>query len=348
MTAAAMEDHHGRALACVQKDPNVDGIVHLSVPPSFLRNELLAQETVKGMKGATKPVTVCYMAGEPLTEARRILERDGIPTFDMPEQAARAMTRMILRSRMVKSLANRAHAVSPGLPAETVREVRDMLAGMKTAGRNPTEPEARAALAKLGVPLLPAFMAGDSEEAARMAADIGYPVVAKIVSADILHKSDVGGVRVGLCSAQEVTQAYDDMVRFVRSARPEAAIEGVLVMQQAREGTEMIAGAKRDPQFGPVVMAGFGGVLVEVLQDVAFRVVPFSAEDAAEMLDELRLHPVLNGVRGGQALDSAGFGRLLVRLGEIMSAVPEIQEIDLNPVRLYPTGLAILDASMIV
>lgn len=348
MSAAADEVQHAKALKCVLADPGVDGVVHLSVPPTFLRPERLGQLTAEAVKGAKKPVTVCYLAGAWVQPARQALEDAGIPTFDMPERAARAMVNMVRRGQFLKKLAVQDRTAVVPAAATARAEAEAALAPAQQEGRNVTEPEARVVLGAFGVPFGPAELARNADEAVRAADKLGYPVVLKVVAPEIVHKSDVGGVKANLTSAAEVRAAFSDILAAAKAKAPGAQVVGVLVTPQAAPGAELIIGATRDPQFGPVVLVGFGGIFVEVLKDVSFRVAPLTRAEAHAMLAELKLYPLLTGTRGQVACNVAALEELIVRVGEAITQVPTIREIDLNPVRVYAQGAFALDARIIL
>lgn len=211
-----------------------------------------------------------------------------------------------------------------------------------------TEIESKEILAEAGIPVAKATLARTPKEAAEAATKVGFPVVLKIVSPDITHKSDVGGVRVGLKSAAEVQSAFDEIVASVKSKQPEARIEGVAVQPMAPQGVEVIVGMSKDPQFGPVLMFGLGGIFVEVLKDVAFRIVPLEPGDARQMIREIKGFPVLQGVRGQEPADLGALESLLLKISEFVEAHPEIDELDLNPVFAYKDGCIAVDARIVV
>jgi acyl-CoA synthetase (NDP forming) len=219
----------------------------------------------------------------------------------------------------------------------------------KSEGRTVlTEIESKQVLAAAGIPVAEAHLATDAAEAAKAAKKAGFPVVIKIVSPDITHKSDVGGVRVGLGSKKDVKQAYEEMMEAVRANEPDARIEGVAVQAMAPAGTEVIVGVSKDPQFGHVIMFGLGGVLVEVLKDVAFRIVPLEARDARQIVREIKGYPVLEGVRGQPPADVAALESLILKLSEFVEANPQVEELDLNPVFVYADGVIAVDARIVV
>jgi acyl-CoA synthetase (NDP forming) len=211
-----------------------------------------------------------------------------------------------------------------------------------------TEIESKQVLHEAGIPVALAVLAHDAKEAAKAAENTGLPVVLKIVSPDVTHKSDVGGVKLGLESAEQVEEAFEEIVAAVKKTQPDARIEGVAVQKMAAPGTEVIVGMSKDPQFGPVMMFGLGGILVEVLKDVAFRIVPLEPKDAREMVHEIKGFPVLEGVRGQQPADTVALEKLILQVSEFVEVHPEIEELDLNPVFAYPDGVLAVDARIVL
>jgi len=224
-----------------------------------------------------------------------------------------------------------------------------VLAQARSEGRTLlTEVEAKAALAEAGIPVVETRLARTREDAQRIAGELGYPVVLKIVSPDIAHKSDVGGVKLNLADAEAVGRAWDEIMASVRAAEPAARIEGVSVQRMAKPGIEVIVGMTTDPQFGPVMMFGLGGIMVEVLKDVSFRLVPLEEKDAAQMIDEIRARPILDGVRGQPGGDIGALRRLLLAVSRFVERQPEVRELDLNPVFGHPDVVGPVDARMVV
>ncbi len=191
-------------------------------------------------------------------------------------------------------------------------------------------------------------MAKTADEAVEIFRDIGQDVALKIVSPDILHKSDAGGVRTNLTTEDAVRAAFDEIVSNAKAYYAEADIRGVLVSPMAEQGVEVIIGTKIDDQFGPVILFGLGGVLVEILKDVSFRVLPISPPSAKKMIDEIKASVILNGYRGRPPADKKALRRLLLTCSEVVEAYPEIREMDLNPVIVYENGVAVVDARIIL
>ena len=225
----------------------------------------------------------------------------------------------------------------------------DPIAAARAEGRTLlTEVESKQLLHDAGLRVAEARLVGSADEAAAAAAAIGFPVVLKIVSTEIAHKSDVGGVLLGLADEATVRSGYEQLLAAVAQAAPGAKLEGVSVQPMAQPGTEVIIGMSTDPQFGPVLMFGLGGIMVEVLKDVAFRIVPLEPRDARQMIREIRGYPVLEGVRGQRPADIATLEAMLLQVSAFAEQHPEIAEIDLNPVLAYPRGALAVDARVVL
>lgn len=211
-----------------------------------------------------------------------------------------------------------------------------------------TEIESKQLLKSLGIPTTEMRLAVSKEEAVALSRDIGYPCVLKVSSPDITHKSDAGGVKVGLESDDEVAAAFDAIMTSCRAKFPGAVIEGVTVQNMAKPGLEVIVGMATDPQFGPVLMFGLGGVWVEVLKDVSFKIVPLNKADAAKAVREIRAARLLDGFRGSEPVDKAALEDILLRVSEFVAKTPDVQEMDLNPIFAYPDGAIAVDARVIL
>jgi acyl-CoA synthetase (NDP forming) len=219
----------------------------------------------------------------------------------------------------------------------------------RTEGRTIlSEVEAKQILEEAGIKTAGARLAVTREEAVQVAQELGFPVVLKVVSPQITHKSDVGGVKLNLGSPEEVGAAFDEIMASAKRAEPKATIEGVSVQRMARPGVEVIIGMTKDPQFGPVLMFGLGGVLVEVLKDVAFRVVPLTPRDARQMVHDIKGFPILEGYRGQEPADLEALERILLRLSAFAEEHPEIEEMDLNPIFAYKDDAVAVDARIVL
>jgi len=211
-----------------------------------------------------------------------------------------------------------------------------------------TEVESKELLKSAGIDVVDTRLATSKEEAISISQQLGFPVVLKIASPDIVHKSDDGGVKLGLNDANQVGEAYDQILGAIRQKHPKARVQGVAVQKMARPGVEVIIGMSKDAQFGPVLMLGLGGILVEVLKDVSFRIVPLSRRDAAEMLREIKGYPLLKGYRGQEAVDIPHLEKLLLKVSDFVEQHPEIRELDLNPIFAYSDGAMAVDARVIL
>jgi acyl-CoA synthetase (NDP forming) len=227
----------------------------------------------------------------------------------------------------------------------------DIIDRAKNEGRTIlTEVESKQILEEAGIPTARAQLAASRDQAIAAAKQLGFPVVLKIVSPDISHKSDVGGVKLNLRSEDEVGAAFDEIMAAAPAGggEPKAKIEGVSVQKMASPGVEVIMGMTKDAQFGPVLMFGLGGVFVEVLKDVAFRIVPLEPRDASQMIREIQGFPVLQGFRGQEPADLAALEGMLLRLSAFVEEHPEIAELDLNPIFAYKDGALAVDARIVL
>ena len=345
MSAAADEEQHAEALRIVLEDEGVDGVIHLSVPPTFLIPKEMGKLSAEAIKEYDKPVVVCYLAGDWVQKGREALEREGIPTFDMPDRAAKAMINMVKRRIMLDSMGDEVAKESPKIDKNNIKSI---IQGAKEKEINLTEVEARKILSEYGIDFGRYQLANSVEDAVEKAKDIGYPLVMKIMSPDIIHKSDAGGVIVNIKDEGELREAYNKVMENAVEYSEDARINGVLLTPMLPDGREMIIGAIRDQQFGPCVMVGFGGIFVEVLKDVSFKVAPVSQKEAMDMVKKLQLFPVLDGARGQAKLDVDAVVDTIVRVSRLIVENEDIVEIDINPIRVYEKGIAALDARVII
>ena len=219
----------------------------------------------------------------------------------------------------------------------------------RSEGRNVlTEIESKELLKQAGVSVVETKLATSGEEVISISQQLGFPVALKIASPDVVHKSDAGGVKLGLKTPKQVGKAYDDILGAIRKKYPEARIQGVSVQKMARPGVEVIIGMFKDAQFGPVLMFGLGGILVEILKDVSFRIVPLTQRDAREMIKEIKGYPLLEGYRGQEPVDVANLEELILMVSSFVEQNPEVAELDLNPIFAYSDGAVAVDARVIL
>jgi acyl-CoA synthetase (NDP forming) len=337
MSAAAMAKEFGDAMRLVLSDPNVDMVVLNSIPPTFLPAMDVAQAVVPVVKEFGKPVAACFTVSQAMAETRRYLEENGIPTFDAPDHAVRALAMLTQATFSVSHPLADVPAAHHPILDRAVLEARHLL-----------EPEALDLLSDNGIAVMPHVLARTREEAQRAAMEMSSPVALKIVSPQVIHKSDVGGVKLNLQGNEAVGQGYDQLMNDVKRATSAADIHGVLVVPMAQPGTELIIGMVRDAQFGPTIMFGMGGVFVELFKDVSFRIAPFDEEVALDMIKETKGYRVLQGMRGEKPKDITSLVELLVQVSQLAARYPQIKEIDLNPIRVYENGYSILDARILL
>jgi acyl-CoA synthetase (NDP forming) len=211
-----------------------------------------------------------------------------------------------------------------------------------------TEFESKKLLKQTGISVVETKLARTKREAVLLSQKMGFPVVLKIASPDVTHKSDSGGVKLALNSATGVGKAYDEIIRSIHRKYPKAVIQGVSVQKMARAGTEVIIGTTKDPQFGPVIMFGLGGIFVEVLKDVSFRIVPVDRRDAQEMIKEIKGYPLLEGYRGKESVNIPVLVEIILKTSKFIEENPQIKELELNPIFAYKDGAVAADARIIL
>jgi acetyltransferase len=339
----ARADRFRIALEGVAADANVDGLMVLLTPQAMTEIEETARVICETAKKIDKPLLACFMGEARVQEGVNILTNQGVPTYPFPERAAHAF-RALADYRLIQS---RPSLEFVEFPVEQ-QAVRTVINQVRTEGRfSIGDAEAREVLRAYCMRIPKSEIASTPEQAIQIASQLGYPVVLKIASPDILHKTDIGGVKVGLRNATDVRDAFELMVYRAQRYVPEARIWGCLVQEMAPPGgLEVLVGMNRDPQFGALVTFGLGGIYVETLKDVTFRIAPFSSLDAAAMLDEIRAHALLDGVRGQPPYDKEAIVDTLLRVGQLVQDFPEIAELDINPLIVYPKGQGALAIDM--
>jgi acetyltransferase len=345
MIASAGPEAYGAGLDALLADPNVDAALAMFVPPLGVRQEDVAKAIARVVPAHPgKPVLAVLMGNEGLPEGRQSLLEVQVPAYIFPESAARALAALAFwGERRV-----RVRTPAPEFAVDRGRGAA-ILESARAAGRDRLDLAAALELLEAyGVKVAAGRPAGSADEAVKVAERLGFPVALKVEAPAVSHKSDVGGVRLGLANADEVRGAYGEMLAAVGRAAPDAEIEGVLVQQMAPKGLEVIAGVHREPGFGPLVMFGLGGVFVEVVRDVAFRLAPLAVEDAHDLLDAIRGRRALDGVRGGPAVDRAALAEVLLRLSRLALDFPAITSLDLNPVMALADGAVAADARVVV
>jgi acetyltransferase len=326
-------------------DPNVDGVVTIWTPTLMAETEDVARAIAEIAPGSGKPVLGCLMS---LGEPRKIAEAlGGIPSYTLPETAVKAMSLLAQYGLWL----NRPRTEVKSFADVNTARVKELVQLVKSRERKfIAEPEAHEILACYGLPTLPFAFVKTPDEAVAAAQKIGYPVVIKIVSPDVLHKTEFGGVRVNISGDDNLRSEYALLLKTVNERRPGADIWGVFVQKMAPKGREFILGMNRDPQFGPLLMFGMGGILVELLKDVTFRVAPVRELSAQTMVKEIKGYKLITGFRGEPPADEDKIVEAIERLSQLVMDFPELDEVDINPFVAYEKGkgAVCLDARILI
>ena len=345
MIASATPAHYRSALDAVLSDPNVDSALAVFLPLLSVRQQDIAESIVAvAAKHDEKPVLAVLMGSAGLPQGRAELHKAGIPAYVFPESAARGLAAL----RRQREWTARPVGSPPVIQVDRARAARALAGSCANGKRKLGELEALELLAAYGIPVAESRLAVSPEEAARIAAELGFPVVLKAVSPELVHKTDVGGVRVGLTTPVEVATSAAEMIDAVTRALPHAHLTGLLVQRMVIGGRETIVGMSRDPSFGPLLMFGLGGIYVEALKDVVFRLAPILPLDAHDMVRSIRGVALLDGIRGAAPVDFAALTDVLLRVSQLAIDHPEIVELDVNPLLAFPKGVKAVDARVLV
>jgi len=359
LLGGADEHDYRRALDAVLADPAVDGVLAILVPQVLVNPVAVVEAFSASAQAATpaKPLLACLMGEASLDAAFRTAHANQIPPYVFPEDAVEAFGVLWQRGQWLQrgsskgakeQKARGAGETSGGAMrgiqhAKARREVQDAILAARSAGRHVLDAaESRPLLEAYGISTPPEFLANSPHDAAAFAQQIGFPVVLKLISPDILHKTDVGGVILNVQDAAAVIAGFEALVARATAAHPGAHIRGVQVQKMISGGQEVIVGVKRDPTFGPLVMFGLGGIYVEVLADVSFRLAPLTLADAQEMIEEVRSAKLLAGLRGAPPADRVALADAIVRIGQLAADHPEIAELDINPLLVLSEGAGAL------
>lgn len=347
----ASPERYAKALEISAKDPNSDGLLVILTPQAMTDPTQTAEQLKPYAKLAGKPVLASWMGGGDVEAGRAILSRAGIPCFEYPDTAGRIFDYMWQHSDNLRAIYE-----TPTLPADSAEDAPDraraekIIAAVRSAGRQIlTEFESKELLDCYGIPTVPTHIARSAEEAVELAGKIGYPVVLKLFSETITHKTDVGGVHLNLADAEAVGRAWKAIESSVGKKASAKDFLGVTVQPMVKlDGYELIVGSSLDPQFGPVLLFGTGGQLVEVFRDRALALPPLTTTLARRMIERTRIYRALKGVRGRPPVDLAALERLLVRFSYLVVEQRWISEVDINPLLASPERLMALDARVVV
>jgi acetyl coenzyme A synthetase (ADP forming)-like protein len=318
---------YAEAVKVALNDPSVDSVIVILTPQSMTQALPTAETLGQYMKGCTKPVLAVFMGGLDVAPARKRLLELGIPDYTSPDCAVGALKAMVDYAAWRK----KGERVIKKFDVDKARAEKVLQKNRSVGRMQIGEVDAKEIFRAYGFNVPAGELAADGVKAVEVANKIGYPVVMKVSSADIIHKSDVGGVKLNLADAVSVKAAYDTMMTSIKAKQPNAKIDGVYVEKMGSKGTELVVGMARDPQMGPMVMFGLGGIFVEVLKDVTFELAPMTADEAMEMLTRTKSYALLKGVRGQAGVNIAAVVEALQRLSQLVTDFPEIKELDINP-----------------
>jgi acetyl coenzyme A synthetase (ADP forming)-like protein len=337
---------YGKAIGVLLESSAVDSMVVILTPQKMTDDVGTAKAIVEMSQKHRKPIFACFMGADIISRGVAILRENRIPCYSIPERASRAMREMVTYSnyrarplRVIERFAVNKIPVMKIMKAAASRGVYEI-----------GESDAKTILEAYNFNVPPGAVAMTVDEAERFASELGFPVAMKISSPDILHKSDVGGVKIGLMNVQAVQDAFELMMLRIKRKKPQAELRGVLLEKMILGGKETILGMKKDPQFGPMLMFGLGGIFVEVLKDVSFGLAPLTSEECYKMLESTRSYKLLTGARGEKPVDIPAIVQSMQRLSQLVIDFPEISEIDINPLKAgyEGDGAFVIDARIIL
>ena len=331
----ANHERYQAAIRHILMDENVDGAIVILSPQAMINVLETAQIVPSVVKGIDKPVLCSFMGIVDVSEGVKYLEKHGIPNYAFPEAAVRSMASMAFYSKILSLDMREVRRVAAD------RDSANAIIKKKLADKDKyymSEREANEILQSYGFPILTSILLKDSSDVEAAAEQIIFPAAMKISSRDIVHKFDVGGVQLKIKTKEEAKKAFEKIIENVKKHKPSAKIDGVIIERMARRGVEVILGAVRDPRFGPICMFGLGGTLVEAMKDVTFRLAPMWEISAEIMIRSIKAYSILKGIRGAPPCDIDAIKDCILRLSQMLTDHPEIAELDINPLIVYPDG----------
>ena len=341
---------YGEAVKTVLADEDVDAVLAILTPQAMTDASAIADAVLAARQGSSKPVLAAWMGGQSVREGRQRLGAGGVAAYDYPEQAIGALMDLVSYGRNLETLHETPRSIPVGFAIDRQRAKELMTAVLAEGTGVLSETSSKALLDAYEIPFTKPLPALSADDAVVAAEQMGYPVVLKVRSPDVTHKTDVGGVELRLADAVAVRAAFDRIVASVRERRPEAEIQGVTVQPMVRTsgGYELVLGARKDPIFGAVILLGAGGVATEVLRDQALELPPLNERLALGMLQSLRIWPLLDGHRGRRAIDLDALLQVVMRFSYLVADYPELSEIEINPLLVSADGAIALDARAVV
>ena len=337
----ASPERFGFALDTVLQDPNVDGVIYLVTPQSVTDPEGTAKVAIAHAKSCDKPVLFSFFGGTRCEEAEVVLNEAKVPNYLYPKAAVVSM-KALYDYTVIKA---REYPEPPVFDVDK-EAVKTIIEDARKKGTNTLGLESFDILKAYGIPTVGTAISKTLKETVDAAEEIGYPLVMKIISPQISHKSDVGGIKLNLNNAEDVRDAYEDMMAKIPEKVPEAVLEGVQLQKMVSGGKEVIIGMIQDPTFGPTLMFGLGGIYVEILKDVKFAIAPVNENDVAGMISGIRTHKLLEGSRGSAPADIPAIKDIILRVSQLVIDFPEINEFEINPLIVFDEGEGALAVDM--
>lgn len=329
------------ALDVVLDDPNVDGVIFLVTPQSVTDGEGTARVAIDAVKKTDKPILCSFFGGTEFEKAEKILSKEGIPNYLYPRMAVNSM-KALYRYSKIKDME---YQEPPKFDVDK-KLVEDIIKNAYDNGDLSLGLESFDILKAYGIPTVGTAITTKLEDTVTAAEEIGYPLVMKIISPQISHKSDVGGIKLNLNNKEEVEEAYNDMMKNIPLIEPDADLEGVQLQKMLSGGKEVIVGMVKDPTFGPMIMFGLGGIYVEILKDVKFAIAPVNHEEAYSMVKNIKTHKLLEGARGENPSDIDSITEIILRISQLVTDFPEINEFEINPLIVFDEGEGALAVDM--
>lgn len=339
-----------KAAQIVINDPEVDALLVIVTPQAMTSPVAIAQEMVKLGQTSSKPILGAWIGGQNMREGMKILNSAGIPAYQTPEQAIRSFMTLVDYSTNLQTLYETPRDIPVDFRYNREQVRLDFFNRIKSGGNILSEEDSKQLLRAYGIPVSMPFTAKNKEEAIKVADEIGYPVVLKILSQQITHKSDVGGVMLNISNAEMVAASYETMMKNVKVAMPGADIDGITVqpMVTTKDSVEVILGIKRDSVFGTVILTGMGGTGAELFNDRSLGFPPLNERLARLMLEKLKIYPLLTGYRGASPKNIDKLIEIMIRLSYLSADYPEITELDINPLMVSSEKVMALDARIVI
>jgi acetyltransferase len=341
--ADANYERYKLAINEVHNDKNVDGILVIYTPVSKEQPEYIARATVEVYQKGEKPILACFMGGEIASHGIKIIKQAGIPDYPSPERAVSAFESMFQHYQW-QNIPLKRDKESKGTKSPPMLHPGTLCSTLLTSGKNPTTDEVLKILNNYNINIPDFRLAQSLEDSIDYAEEIGYPVVLKVVSPEVSHKTDFGAVKLNIHTPAELNKAFREIMDSVSRYAHQSTIKGLIVQKMITGGKEVIIGVSRDNQFGHLIMFGLGGIYVEVLKDVSFRLAPLKPSDVDAMLHEIKAYPLLKGIRGEEPSDVQSIKETILKVSQLVTDFPGIAELDINPYKVFPKGGIAIDA----